>query len=277
MASAAELSVYLRLNGSADFDRDLGRAQRGLVSFADQMRPLAMSMAALGGTVTAFAALSVKTFVDSYKVPLAAYQKAQAEYKKGTITFAELQAAYQAVNFAAKPLSDSMDTLHSQFAEMQKSIASALAPSLIGLFNVLTNVVKRVSEWAQANPALVKTIAAFGMVLVGAGGIIIALGQVAKAVNSINIALAIMKGLSGPEGWAQLAAGIAIAGGAIYAINKMQTGSGGSSASAVNVSVNGVTSADDLAAQLAPAISKQLTLRGQRNATNITTAYGGGY
>ena len=122
---------------------------------------------------------------------------------------------------AAGAFEESKKKLTTSFDGLKASIADSLMPTLSGLFENLTGIVAKIGDWAKTNPDLVKTLLEIGGALVVGGAILMGLSMLSKAIIAINAALIIMKALSGPQGWATLAAGIAIAGVSILAVDKM--------------------------------------------------------
>jgi len=105
--------------------------------------------------------------------------------------------------------------------KMGAAIAQEVMPDLLEFVEKVTEIVQKVAEWIDKNPALVTALKVLVGVLIGAGGLLIAFSMISKAIIAINMAMAIMHGLMGPVGWAKLAAGIAIAGGAIAGMAKL--------------------------------------------------------
>jgi hypothetical protein len=107
-------------------------------------------------------------------------------------------------------------------------LAKVLGPEITKFADKATEIIGKIKEWAGAHPELVSMLKVLVAVLIGGGGLLLALSQISKAIIAINAALAIFHALSGPAGWIKLAAGMAIAGGAIYGISKLMgsTGSG---------------------------------------------------
>ncbi len=137
-------------------------------------------------------------------------------------TAADALAAIQdKVTGSAEKMASPLSILKNSFDDMTESIGEALLPIMDGLIAKSVAIIDKFSKWAKDNPALIKTLLGIGAVLAAGGAILVGLSQLSKAIISINLALVIMKGLSGPKGWAMLAAGLVIAGGAILAINKM--------------------------------------------------------
>jgi hypothetical protein len=120
---------------------------------------------------------------------------------------------------AAAAFDDANDKMKASLEGLRVMIGTAVMPVLEKLVGKLTDVVTRVSVWVQQNPKLVETIAKVAMVILAAGGVLYAFSAMSKAIIAINTALIIMQSLSGPSGWAIIAAGAVIATGAIIAMN----------------------------------------------------------
>jgi len=114
-----------------------------------------------------------------------------------------------------------MDRLKNSMSDLQEAVGKALLPDLEKFVGWAVDGIDKVTKWADANPQLVSTLKMVGITLIGAGGVIFAISQLSKAIVAVNAALAIMQGLSGPKGWATLAAGAAIAAGTIYGMSKL--------------------------------------------------------
>jgi len=143
------------------------------------------------------------------------------ELKEGATSAEALAEMQSKVGGTAEATRDPMKVLGAQIGDLKEAIGTALLPVVTKWLDKLTLIIKNVQIWADANPTLVKTIAAVGVALIGAGGLLIALSQISKAVISINAALVVLRALSGPTGWAMLAAGMAIAAGTIIGMKKL--------------------------------------------------------
>ena len=143
------------------------------------------------------------------------------ELKEGATAAEALAEMQSKVGGTAEATRDPMKVLGAQIGDLKEAIGTALLPVVTKWLDKLTLIIKNVQIWAEANPTLIKTIAAVGVALIGAGGLLIALSQISKAVISINAALVVLRALSGPTGWAMLAAGMAIAAGTIVGMKKL--------------------------------------------------------
>jgi len=146
------------------------------------------------------------------------------ELKEGATAAEALAEMQSKVGGTAEATRDPMKVLGAQIGDLKEAIGTALLPVVTKWLDKLTLIIKNVQIWAEANPTLIKTIAAVGVALIGAGGLLIALSQISKAVISINAALVVLRALSGPTGWAMLAAGMAIAAGTIVGMKKLMGG-----------------------------------------------------
>ena len=102
-----------------------------------------------------------------------------------------------------------------------EKIGVTLLPIFKNIIDKLVPIIEKLQEWVEANPKLIEQLLKLSGILIGAGGILVAFSLIVKAIMAINAALIIMHALSGPAGWIALVAGLAIAGGAIYGINKL--------------------------------------------------------
>ena len=121
----------------------------------------------------------------------------------------------------AEAFQDSLTRLKTSMAGIGAEVAESFVPILGEAVDKLTEGMTAVKNWVDANPSFVTALKAAVVVLIGGGGLLIALSQISRAIIMINTALAIMHGLAGPAGWAKLAAGMAIAGGAIVGMGQI--------------------------------------------------------
>jgi hypothetical protein len=88
----------------------------------------------------------------------------------------------------ADALGDKWVDVKTSMSNVWSAIGESLGPSLIDLSDKLVSVIGRVAEWIKANPELIKTLGILGGILVGTGGLLIALGTASKLFNDINMA-----------------------------------------------------------------------------------------
>jgi hypothetical protein len=129
-----------------------------------------------------------------------------------------VETAYEEMN---KGIGRQFEVLMNDIKLGGQEIGLALIPILTDIMDRLKPIVDSFAEWVEKNQDLFPTLLKIAGILLGVGGIIFAIAQVAKVLAAVNIALAIFHSLTGPAGWAKLAAGVAIAAGAIVAINAM--------------------------------------------------------
>ncbi len=137
-----------------------------------------------------------------------------------------LAAIQDKVTGSAEKMVSPLDILKNSFNELAESVGAVLLPTFTKLIANATKIIDKFSIWLTTNPALIKDLLGFAVVLVGAGGLLWALSAISKAIIAVNTALAIMHGLTGPAGWATLAAGIAITAAAIVGINALMKNTG---------------------------------------------------
>jgi len=101
-------------------------------------------------------------------------------------------------------------------------LADTLTPIITEfLENKVIPAIQKVMEWVKTNEDLALTLAKVAGVLMAGGALMLGLGMIAKAIIAINAALIVMHALMGPAGWLKLAAGLAIAGAAIWGMTEL--------------------------------------------------------
>lgn len=140
---------------------------------------------------------------------------------EGATASEALAAMQDKVTGAAEAMANPIDILKASLSDMTESIGNALLPTLQAFTDKAVVIIEKISAWATENPKVMQTLLGIGGVLVAGGAILMGLGSLSKAIAAVNTALAIMKALSGPAGWATLAAGLAIAAGAVIAIDEI--------------------------------------------------------
>ena len=121
----------------------------------------------------------------------------------------------------AEKFQDAITTLKTSLQGLGAEIIDDLIPILEEYIGKAIEVIDKMKLWAEAHPELAKQLLALATVLGIGGAVLLAFGAVAKAIVAINAALVVMHALSGPAGWIKMAAGLAIAAGAIYGMNKL--------------------------------------------------------
>jgi hypothetical protein len=131
---------------------------------------------------------------------------------------------------AADAFSDSKEVLLGALTGLGNAVATIVMPDIQKLMDGLTTIVQKFGEWTKAHPELVKALEMLVPVLIGAGGLLMALGQVSKAIIGINTALTIMQALTGPRGWIILGASIGAAALAMKGMSALMEGGTGTEA-----------------------------------------------
>ena len=122
---------------------------------------------------------------------------------------------------AAEDFQDSQERMQAALKGLGAAMSVQLMPIFEEFIKKITTVVGHITEWVKVNPELAGTLLKIGAILVAGGAILMGLGMLAKAIVAINAALIIMHSLAGPAGWIKIAAGAAIAAGAIAAMYAM--------------------------------------------------------
>ena len=77
------------------------------------------------------------------------------------------------------------DLLKAQLEDLGITVGNALLPALSDLVKDLRPVIAGFADWAKANPEVVKTVAKVVVGLIGGGGLLIGITQVASAVSTL--------------------------------------------------------------------------------------------
>jgi len=120
---------------------------------------------------------------------------------------------------------DALTKLKESFGKIADAIGSTLMPILTQLMeDKIVPLITKVADWIKTHEDLVVSLLKIGGILAVGGMILIGLGNLARAIIAINVAIAIMHGLAGPAGWVKLAVGIGIAAAAIAGISALMRG-----------------------------------------------------
>ncbi|HBE71241.1 MAG TPA: hypothetical protein DDW52_24100 [Planctomycetaceae bacterium] len=155
---------------------------------------------------------------------------------QGKIEFADLAAVLEYLGGEGGKFGDALQersvALNGAISKLKDNVK--LLATDIGSFLVpaTTEAVQWATEWVQyireLDPATVELAAKTTAFTVALGGTalvlpkLIALGkELALAIRAIASASTIAQALSGPKGWASVAAGLAIAGGSVYAVDQL--------------------------------------------------------
>ncbi len=161
------------------------------------------------GAVLSITGVNAKTFADDLT--------ATTEQAAGAV-----DAAYEEMN---KGVGRQFEILFNEIKVMGEEIGATLLPIFQEILEKVKPLIETFQEWIDKNKDLIPQLLKLAVILVGAGGVLVALSMIGKAIVAINIALAIFHGLSGPAGWAKLAIGLGIAGAAVTGIMALMGGS----------------------------------------------------
>lgn len=184
-------------------------------------------------------AKSLGEVFDEVKIKTAGMSNQERKVVFKAIGFDDLLSKIRLWEDAASETADTMDGgIGGSFRRMMSAIegvAIALAEAVEGpatdWMEWVSSAAGRVSKFISENRALVVLLAKTGATLVVVGGAFVAVAGAIKVVTltmslyrsatmAATAAQAALLALSGPKGWALLAAGVAIAGASVYALNE---------------------------------------------------------
>lgn len=111
----------------------------------------------------------------------------------------------------AEEFKDALARLQTSMQGVGKELIQAFLPTLTDFATKAVEAIKKVKEWVSENEGLVRSLLIIAGVLAIGGAVLLGLSMIARAITAISAALVIMHSLSGPGGWAILAAGAGIA------------------------------------------------------------------
>ncbi len=182
-----------------------------------ELMPLVLDLAAAKQMDLGTAAELVGKVAEGNLGTLSRYGIVMQEGATASEALAELQ---KRVGGTAEAAADPMATLSASIGDLGETIGGALLGDMNNFLGKATDIVIGITDWIKVNPELVRTIGMVGIALIGGGGILYAITSVSKAIIALNAALIIMHGLTG-VGWLKIAAGLAIAGAGIFAMNEL--------------------------------------------------------
>lgn len=123
---------------------------------------------------------------------------------------------------AADDFNDSLAETKTAVGGLSQVVGAALLPTLTNLARNLTDVVVATQAWSKEHPGLVKNIATLAAVLVGAGGLVAAIGTVSTAFTVAGpIAAAGWAAITGPVGLiAAAAVGLTLIAAKVVQVNR---------------------------------------------------------
>jgi tape measure domain-containing protein len=194
------------------------------------------------------------------------YKRLRKEMEAGNITFQMVKDAFVKATSEGGQFNGMMErmsqtvegrwsTLKDQFAELALAIGEKLLPvagKMIDLTSELITTLQGLDASTVESTAKVIAFAAgFTAALVIIPKIVTAINSIIAAYRAMTIAQAIQQALSGPKGWLTLAASLAVAGGAVYAVGQMFEKSNESIAKTSTAAAKATTEVKKLTAELA--------------------------
>ena len=132
----------------------------------------------------------------------------------------------------AKTLAGQIQQLKNSFGDLLEQGIAAATPALQSLVNGLKSLVSALGEirLPTFTGNVVRLATAFGAVVLVLPKVMSLMRGVASVLSLVASRQALVQALSGPKGWIQLAAGVAIATGTLYALNEMMVDTADASA-----------------------------------------------
>ncbi len=180
-----------------------------------ELLPLAMDIAIAKDMDLKSAAELVGRVNEGNTSILARYGIQLKEGATATEALAELQKKFggQAEAYGAST-AGAFDKIKNSVDDLREVVGKALSPVLEDLINNhLIPIIEKFTAWAEANPALIKQIAALGIALIGAGGLLFALSQIVNMLKVLGISFAAVQASAGWIGMIASAAGAVFLGG----------------------------------------------------------------
>lgn len=171
-----------------------------------------------------------------FRVTSAEVRKLASE---GKVNFGDLQAVLEALGGEGGQFGTAMEersrTLTGQISTLKDSIgltAQGIGEGLLPVANKLVGTLASLVEWVrnldsetvQTSVEIVALTAGFAAAALVIPKIISLAAGLVRTISAIGKASAITQALSGPAGWATLAAGLALAAGSVYAVDQLFDG-----------------------------------------------------
>lgn len=164
------------------------------------------------------------------------YKKLRKEMEKGNITFQMVKDAFIKATSEGGQFNGMMErmsqtvegrwsTLKDQFAELALAIGEKLLPVAGKMIDITGQLISTLQSMdastVESTAKIIAFAAGFTAALVIIPKIVTAINSLIAAYRTMTIAQAIQQALSGPKGWATLAASLVVAGGAVYAVGQL--------------------------------------------------------
>ena len=168
--------------------------------------------------------LSLKDIAKHYGVTTEAAQKMLST---GKVSFEDLKDIFRGLSAEGGRFHDLMErqsksmlglwsTFKDQLGITSRVLGDQLLPVAKQIITAAIEAADGARKWVMENTALIGT---FVKMIIVAAKIGVAITAVKFAIKSTTAAMILLKGVSGPVGWAQIAAGVAYASAAIIALN----------------------------------------------------------
>jgi hypothetical protein len=136
-----------------------------------------------------------------------------------------------------KSLSGRMDKLSDSVKVIATSLGEAMLPAASSVVSALESMVGAIGNIdgrsALASAQVIAFAGSFLLTVTYAGRVVAAMRNIVAAIRAMSVAQALFQALSGPQGWATLAASLVVAAGAVAAVEFAFSGVSGEAAKAV--------------------------------------------
>lgn len=104
---------------------------------------------------------------------------------------------------------------------LMNTFAEEIVPGLTDFITKIVEVIKKIKEWNELHPELIGNILKWALIIGVGGTAFVAAMKFLGALRALAIALGVVQAMSGPVGWAMLAASLGMAALAIGGIKKL--------------------------------------------------------
>jgi hypothetical protein len=164
-------------------------------------------------------------FTDQQKAQLKAMQESGNVMEAQTLILRELEGKFGgAAEAAGKTFSGKLAILKNRLGDIGERIGGAIIPMLEKMMPLIDSLAKKIEVMASAigenTVKIALWVGGIGAVTLITGKVIASITAIIKAIDALTTSQVIMQALSGPTGWAMLAAGMTIAAGASYGLSR---------------------------------------------------------
>jgi hypothetical protein len=197
------------------------------------------------------------SFTEQQKAQIKAMQEAGNIAGAQKVILKEL-----AVEFggAAEAMAKPSEQLKNRIQDLAVQVGAALRPALTAVTSAISAVVSWMENLTSGQRAAISSVltwtAGIAAAVLIVPKLISAISAVITVIKALTTAQIVQQALSGPAGWAALAAGAAVAAGAVYGLNKYFQSLGDASEAAGKQATGALKSTSQAANETAAALAK---------------------